>query len=68
MNEASRKVGEQYADTAGFTNALFGTSSMPGYRLVLRIRDLPSKRFYVFNPAETPKDCASWSAEKFARN
>ncbi|MEN5315381.1 Tn3 family transposase [Pseudomonas koreensis] len=56
MNEAGRKVGEQYADTAGFTDHLFGTSSMLGYRLVLRIRDLPSKRFYVFNPAETPKD------------
>ncbi|WP_157062289.1 Tn3 family transposase, partial [Pseudomonas tremae] len=26
------------------------------YQLVLRIRDLPSKRLYVFNPAETPKD------------
>ncbi len=29
---------------------------MLGYRLVLRIRDLPSKRLYVFNPAGTPKD------------
>lgn len=29
---------------------------MLGYRLVLRIRDLPSKRLYVFNPAGTPKE------------
>lgn len=29
---------------------------MLGYRLVLRIRDLLSKRLYVFNPAGTPKD------------
>ncbi|WP_433850758.1 Tn3 family transposase [Brucella pseudogrignonensis] len=56
MNEAGRQIGEQYADTAGFTDHLFGTSSMLGYRLVLRIRDLPSKRLYVFNPATTPKD------------
>lgn len=56
MNEAGRQVGEQYADTAGFTDHLFGTSGMLGYRLVLRIRDLPSKRLYVFNPAGTPKD------------
>lgn len=56
MNEAGRQVGEQYADTAGFTDHLFGTSGMLGYRLVLRIRDLPSKRLYVFNPAATPKD------------
>ncbi|MBB3395397.1 TnpA family transposase [Rhizobium sp. BK060] len=56
MNEAGRQVGEQYADTAGFTDHLFGISAMLGYRLVLRIRDLPSKRLYVFNPAATPKD------------
>lgn len=56
MNEAGGQVGEQYADTAGFTDHLFGTSGMLGYRLVLRIRDLPSKRLYVFNPAGTPKD------------
>jgi TnpA family transposase len=56
MNEAGRQIGEQYADTAGFTDHLFGISAMLGYRLVLRIRDLPSKRLYVFNPAGTPKD------------
>lgn len=59
MNEIGRRVGEQYADTAGFTDHLFGTSAMLGYRLVLRIRDLPSKRLYVFNPAATPKDLRS---------
>ncbi|UES42126.1 Tn3 family transposase [Roseibium aggregatum] len=59
MNETGRRVGEQYADTAGFTDHLFGTSAMLGYRLVLRIRDLPSKRLYVFNPAATPKDLRS---------
>lgn len=56
MNEAGRQIGEHYADTAGFTDHLFGTSAMLGYRLVLRIRDLPSKRLFVFNPATTPKD------------
>ena len=56
MNEVGRQIREQYADTAGFTDHLFGTSAMLGYRLVLRIRDLPSKRLYVFNPAGTPKD------------
>src|SRR3546814_20301367 len=29
---------------------------MLGYRLVLRIRDLPSKRLYVFDPATTPSE------------
>ncbi len=56
MNEAGRQIREQYADTAGFTDQLFGISGMLDYRLVLRIRDLPSKRLYVFDPACTPKE------------
>ena len=56
MNEAGRRIEEQYADTGGFTDHLFGVSAMLGYRLVLRIRDLPSKRLYVFDPAATPTE------------
>lgn len=56
MNEAGRRIEEQYADTGGFTDHLFGISAMLGYRLVLRIRDLPSKRLYVFDPAATPTE------------
>ncbi len=37
-----------------------GASSLLGYNLVLRIRDLPSKRLYVFNPDTTPGSYASW--------
>ena len=55
MNEAGRRIEEQYADTGGFDH-LFGISAMLGYRLVLRIRDLPSKRLYVFDPADTPSE------------
>ncbi|CDG40482.1 MULTISPECIES: Tn3 family transposase [Asaia] len=56
MNEAGRRIEEQYADTGGFTDHLFGISAMLGYRLVLRIRDLPSKKLYVFDSAATPRD------------
>jgi TnpA family transposase len=56
MNEAGRRIEEQYADTGGFTDHLFGISAMLGYRLVLRIRDLPSKRLYVFDPIATPRE------------
>ncbi|MFH3360241.1 Tn3 family transposase [Escherichia coli] len=56
MNEVGRHVREQYADTAGFTDHLFGASSLLGYNLVLRIRDLPSKRLYVFNPDTTLRE------------
>ncbi|HHE0011829.1 TPA: Tn3 family transposase [Klebsiella pneumoniae] len=46
-----RRQGERY-----FTDHLFGASSLLGYNLVLRIRDLPSKRLYVFNPDTTPRE------------
>lgn len=45
MNEAGRKIKEQYAVTA-----------LLSYRFIPRIRDLPSKRLYLFDPATTPKE------------
>ena len=55
-NEAGQKISEQYADTAGYTDHVFGMSGLLDQRLVLRIRDLPSKRLYVFDPAGTPSE------------
>ena len=48
MNETGRRVREQYADTGGFTDHVFAACSILGYSFVPRIRDLPSKRLYVF--------------------
>ena len=56
MNEAGRQIREQYADTAGYTDHVFGLSGLLDQRVVLRIRDLPPKRFYVFDPATTPTE------------
>ena len=53
MNEAGRKIREQYADTGGFTDLTF---AIMGYQLILRIRDLPSKRLYVFEPKNVPDE------------
>jgi TnpA family transposase len=39
MNEAGRQVTEQFADTAGYTDHVFGLSALLDRRLVLRIRD-----------------------------
>lgn len=44
MNEAGRKIKEQYADTGGFTDLVFATTSLLGYLFHPRIRDLASKR------------------------
>ena len=55
MNETGRRVREQYADTGGFTDHVFAACSILGYTFVPRIRDLPSKRLYVFEPAGVPK-------------
>lgn len=50
MNEAGRRVREQYADTGGFTDHVFAVTALLGYQFIPRIRDLPSKRLHVFDP------------------
>ena len=55
MNETGRRVREQYADTGGFNDHVFAACSILGYAFVPRIRDLPSKRLYVFDRAGVPK-------------
>lgn len=56
MNEAGRKIKEQYADTGGFTDLVFAATSLLGYMFVPRIRDLASKRLHVFDPQAVPKE------------
>ena len=56
LNETGRRIHEQYADTGGFTEHIFAVTSILGYRFAPRIRDLPSKRIYVFEPAACPKE------------
>ena len=51
MNEVGRKIKEQYADTGGFTDHVFAVTALLFYRFIPRIRDLPSKRLYLFDPA-----------------
>ena len=48
--DAGRRVREHYADTGGFTDHVFAACSMLGYRFAPRIRDLPDKRLYAFEP------------------
>ncbi len=54
MNDAGRGVHEQFADTGGFTDHVFAACALLGYRFAPRIRDLPSKRLYAFDPAGAP--------------
>ncbi|MAZ23153.1 Tn3 family transposase [Roseovarius sp.] len=54
MNEAGRKITEQYADTGGFTDHVFAVTSVLGFRFIPRIRDLPSRRLHLFDPASAP--------------
>ena len=56
MNETGRNIREQYADTGGFTDHVFAVTSLLDYRFIPRIRDLPSKRLYVFDPGSVPKE------------
>ncbi|MBO6920485.1 MAG: Tn3 family transposase [Rhizobiaceae bacterium] len=56
MNEVGKKIKEQYADTGGFTDHVFAVTALLSYRFIPRIRDLPSKRLYLFDPASVPKE------------
>ena len=55
MNDTGRRVREHFADTGGFTDHVFASCAILGYLFAPRIRDLPSKRMYVFNPAAVPE-------------
>lgn len=56
MNETGKDIKEQYADTGGFTDHVFGVTSILGYKFIPRIRDLPSKKLYLFGSQYTPKN------------
>lgn len=56
MNDVGKRIKEQYADTGGFTDHVFAITSILGHRFIPRIRDLPSKRLYVFDTGATPRN------------
>ncbi len=56
MNKSGQKVREHYADTGGFTDHVFAVCSILGYAFTPRIRGLPSKRLYVFEPTRVPSN------------
>ncbi|MDE9451549.1 Tn3 family transposase [Aliiroseovarius sp. Z3] len=68
MNATGKKIKEQYADTGGFTDHVFAVTSLLAYRFIPRIRDLPSKRLYVFDPADAPKELKSLIGGKIREN
>lgn len=68
MNPTGRKVREQYANTGGFTDHVFAVTSLLSYRFIPRIRDLPSKRLYVFEPSSAPKELKGLIGGKIREN
>ena len=56
LTDAGQKIREQYADTGGFTDHVFAVTALLGFQFIPRIRDLPSKRHYLFDPASCPKE------------
>ncbi len=56
MTGAGQNIREHYADTGGFTDHVFAVTALLGFQFIPRIRDLPSKRLYLFDPAACPKE------------
>lgn len=54
MTDAGRRIRLHFSDTGGFTDHVFATCAGLGFQFSPRIRDLPSKRLYAFNPAAAP--------------
>lgn len=52
MNETGNKIKEHYTDTGGVSDLIFATTHLLGYNFIPRIRDLPSRRLYAFEPLE----------------
>ena len=56
MTETGKRIREQYADTGGLSDIVFAVTALLAYRFIPSIRDLPSRRLYVFEPANVPKE------------
>lgn len=54
LTDAGQRIKEQYADTGGFTDYLFAVMGLLKFQFIPRIRDLPSKRLYLFEPSKAP--------------
>ena len=65
--DVGRKIKELYADTGGFTDHTFALISLLGYQFVPRIRDLPSKRLFLFDPVAAPKNLRGLIGGKYVR-
>jgi TnpA family transposase len=52
QNDFGHRIKEHDAEIGSFTDHVFACSSIVGYRFVPRIRDLPDKRFYAFDPSQ----------------
>lgn len=68
MNETGKRIKEQYADTGGFTDHVFAVSALLGYRFIPRIRDLPSRRLYAFDPSTIHKELRGLIGGKVREN
>jgi TnpA family transposase len=68
MNDTGHNIKEQYADTGGFTDHVFAVTALLGFQFIPRIRDLPSKRLYVFGPTSIPKELKGLIGGKITAN
>ena len=68
MNDAGRRIREQYADTGGFTDLVFAVTALLGYHFIPRIRDLPSKPLHVFDPKDVPTELKGLIDDRIREN
>lgn len=64
MNEGGRTIKEQSADTVCVIDHVCAVTALLSDRLIPRIRDLPSKRLRLFDPANAPKELRGQGGSK----
>ena len=70
-HDTDLRIKEHYTDTAGFTDQVFGTCHMLGFRFAPRIRDLGDHKIYpIAKPAKYPslQSLIGGTVQAFVRN
>ncbi len=49
-HESDLQIQEHYTDTSGYTEHVFAMCHLLGFRFAPRMRDLPDKKLYTFEP------------------
>ncbi|MBN3885157.1 MAG: Tn3 family transposase [Nostoc sp. JL34] len=63
-HESDLQIQEHYTDTSGYTEHVFAMCHLLGFRFAPRMRDLPDKKLYTFEPSSPDSPLAPLLGDK----